>query len=227
MANIKDKIKGGMSDRSKKSSFNPKDVAAGQKVEMEHTDDPKVAREITRDHLKEDPDYYRKLDKMESGYYDKLEKKNIKKSEDLCVKCGACCHCSVLGKSSRFFVQDLKCKYLTKGVPGNRVCSVYKSRFTDAPWCLSLEKGINNGAFPNDCPYVREMPNYSGPIILPKDEYLKEASPIIKSVLSKGQPEWCSNEDWAKFLNQIENSELTKSVLGSEATDFISIFEEK
>ena len=32
---------------------------------MEHTDDPKVALEITMDHLEELPDYYDHLDKME------------------------------------------------------------------------------------------------------------------------------------------------------------------
>lgn len=38
----------------------------GVKVEMEHTDDPKIAREIAMDHLVEDPNYYTKLDKMEN-----------------------------------------------------------------------------------------------------------------------------------------------------------------
>jgi hypothetical protein len=37
----------------------------GIKVEMEHTDDPKLAREIAMDHLVEDPNYYAKLKKME------------------------------------------------------------------------------------------------------------------------------------------------------------------
>lgn len=32
-------------------------------VEMEHTDDPKVAEEIALDHLAEDPHYYAKLSK--------------------------------------------------------------------------------------------------------------------------------------------------------------------
>jgi len=34
---------------------------AGIRVEMEHTKNPKVAREIALDHLKEDPQYYTKL----------------------------------------------------------------------------------------------------------------------------------------------------------------------
>jgi hypothetical protein len=40
-------------------------IEQGIKVEMEHTTDEKVAREITTDHLWEDLDYYVKLAKME------------------------------------------------------------------------------------------------------------------------------------------------------------------
>jgi hypothetical protein len=37
----------------------------GIKVEKEHTSQTKVAREIARDHLKELPDYYKRLKKVE------------------------------------------------------------------------------------------------------------------------------------------------------------------
>lgn len=39
----------------------------GAHVEMEHTNDPTVARKIAQDHLDEDPEYYSKLAKMEKG----------------------------------------------------------------------------------------------------------------------------------------------------------------
>lgn len=39
----------------------PDQLELGIKTEMEHTDDPKVAEKIARDHLAEDPDYYTKL----------------------------------------------------------------------------------------------------------------------------------------------------------------------
>ena len=38
----------------------------GIKVEAEHTSDPKVAEEVAKDHLTEDPLYYEKLAKMEA-----------------------------------------------------------------------------------------------------------------------------------------------------------------
>jgi hypothetical protein len=42
-------------------------LAKGTKVELEHTSDRKVAREIALDHIGEDPNYYTKLKKMEEA----------------------------------------------------------------------------------------------------------------------------------------------------------------
>ena len=42
-------------------------IAAGEKIEREHTNDPSKANEIARDHLGERPDYYKKLAKMEKS----------------------------------------------------------------------------------------------------------------------------------------------------------------
>ena len=40
-------------------------ITKGTKVELEHTSDKNVAKEIAMDHIKEMPDYYTKLQKME------------------------------------------------------------------------------------------------------------------------------------------------------------------
>jgi hypothetical protein len=58
---FKDKIKGGIADKKKPKDFNPKALADGIKVELEHTKDRKIAMEIAMDHLSEDPQYYTKL----------------------------------------------------------------------------------------------------------------------------------------------------------------------
>lgn len=63
-----DLIRGGKADRKSFSDFNPKSLARGTKVEMEHTKDPRVAREIASDHLTEDPRYYEKLEIMEETF---------------------------------------------------------------------------------------------------------------------------------------------------------------
>ena len=72
---IDDHIHGGLAD-----NLTTKDIARTHKapielidlmlqwgvdVEMEHTDDPNIAREIAMDHLMEDPVYYKKLKEME------------------------------------------------------------------------------------------------------------------------------------------------------------------
>lgn len=47
------------------SAFDAEQLNAGTTHEMEHTDDPVKAKSIAKDHLSEDPDYYKKLREME------------------------------------------------------------------------------------------------------------------------------------------------------------------
>lgn len=68
-------IKGGLSsgmsleDLAKKHSVSIDDLKSqlemGMDVEMEHTSDEDMAREIAMDHLTEDPEYYTKLKDIE------------------------------------------------------------------------------------------------------------------------------------------------------------------
>lgn len=72
---IKDVIHGGLSDNKTLQDIADKHDAPmelielmlkwGMDVEMEHTDDESIAREIAMDHLMEDPIYYKKLKEME------------------------------------------------------------------------------------------------------------------------------------------------------------------
>jgi len=67
-----DKVPGGLADKKDESDFDPKALAKGMRVELEHTDDENLAKEIAMDHLVEDPDYYEKLEKMEQDAMDTL-----------------------------------------------------------------------------------------------------------------------------------------------------------
>lgn len=60
-----DLIPGGKGDRLSPRAVSKRQLLAGIRVEMEHTRDPKVAREIALDHLAETPDYYTKLKQVE------------------------------------------------------------------------------------------------------------------------------------------------------------------
>jgi hypothetical protein len=52
----------------KPSDFDPKEIAKGIKVEMEHTKDKALAKKIVVDHLAENSKYYEALAKMESEF---------------------------------------------------------------------------------------------------------------------------------------------------------------
>lgn len=60
-------IPGGLSSGKPDSHFDPDALAKGIKVELEHTSDKRIAKEIAKDHLSEDPKYYDKLAKMEES----------------------------------------------------------------------------------------------------------------------------------------------------------------
>ena len=61
----KEKLKGGKGDYRPDSDFDPEQLEIGIQHEMEHTKDRKIAKEIAKDHLCEDPNYYKKLKKIE------------------------------------------------------------------------------------------------------------------------------------------------------------------
>jgi len=58
-------MKGGKSKGQEPPDLDPEELAMGIKVEMEHTDDPAIARKIALDHLSEAPFYYTALKAME------------------------------------------------------------------------------------------------------------------------------------------------------------------
>lgn len=72
MTAIKEHIPGGLSSGKSPKDFDLEQLAAGISVELEHTNDRAVAQEIAMDHLSEDPNYYRKLKKVESKSYDQI-----------------------------------------------------------------------------------------------------------------------------------------------------------
>jgi hypothetical protein len=64
---LTERIKGGLADGMPDSAFDMTELHRGIMVEAEHTDDPDVAKEIAKDHLAEDAEYYRKLATIEEN----------------------------------------------------------------------------------------------------------------------------------------------------------------
>lgn len=62
----KDELHGGKADKKKPADFDAEQLKVGTKEEMEHTDSKHKAEEIAMDHLIQDPDYYKKLSKVEN-----------------------------------------------------------------------------------------------------------------------------------------------------------------
>lgn len=60
-------LPGGRGDMLTEGDVDPDQLEVGIRVEMEHTNDSKIAREIALDHLAEIPDYYSRLEEMEQG----------------------------------------------------------------------------------------------------------------------------------------------------------------
>lgn len=65
-----DRLRGGLADKKVPSQFDPVALQEGIKVELEHTSNLHIAKEIAMDHLTEDPKYYEKLRTMESQVMD-------------------------------------------------------------------------------------------------------------------------------------------------------------
>jgi len=76
-----DKLPGGIGDKMTPGSVDPKELEKGQKIEMEHTKDPEVAKEIALDHLTEFKDYYKRLEKMEDDAEKDKEKAEAEKDK--------------------------------------------------------------------------------------------------------------------------------------------------
>lgn len=60
-----ERIPGGRASGRPPIYVDPWQIAQGIRVELEHTNDPRVAYEIALDHLHEIPDYYTRLAQME------------------------------------------------------------------------------------------------------------------------------------------------------------------
>ena len=76
-----EELEGGLADGDEPMQYDAQQILKGMEIEMKHhTEDPKVALEITMDHLKEIPNYYDKFeedgDYVENSPDDELENNN-------------------------------------------------------------------------------------------------------------------------------------------------------
>lgn len=60
-------VPGGIADNKPDSSFNQKELNDGAAIELEHTNDRELSKDIAKDHLEEFSNYYTELEKMENS----------------------------------------------------------------------------------------------------------------------------------------------------------------
>ncbi|MDB4278159.1 2'-5' RNA ligase family protein [Deltaproteobacteria bacterium] len=133
-----DKIPGGVGDKAKPGDVNPKQLAKGISVEMEHTDDKALAREIALDHLSEpgNADYYDRLETIEKHSMDKKAEMThaasialMKWLSVLTKRLGVAQHVYVVGGAVRNFLIDQPIKDIDMVVD-----SIAMGRGRDSEW---------------------------------------------------------------------------------------------
>lgn len=82
------------------------------------------------------------------------------RDESLCRRCGRCC-CRKFVIRDRVYFSPFYCRHLD---PATRLCTVYAERFRANPQCLSVERGLARGVFPQDCPYAAGRADYRPPV---------------------------------------------------------------
>lgn len=76
--NIVDTLKGGEGDNTNDSKFDQEELQVGCLVELEHTDNASIAKEIATDHLTRVSDYYHRL--LAAGLVDEKDALDLAKS---------------------------------------------------------------------------------------------------------------------------------------------------
>ncbi len=80
---MRDRLPGGLADDRKAHEFDPQALQQGVEVELEHTGDPDIAREIAMNHLVEDPRYYQKLAVLEQSIQRRTDNRTFIEGDDL------------------------------------------------------------------------------------------------------------------------------------------------
>ena len=87
-------------------------------------------------------------------------------SEELCRRCGRCCY-EKLSIEEVVVITDVPCQHYDEQT---RSCRVYPERHSEEGRCITVAEGIEVGAFPADCPYVKDVEGYRGAITIEEAE---------------------------------------------------------
>ena len=104
-----------------------------------------------------------------------IDKYTKEQLENMCKRCGICCHNKmIINERVHIFINN-PCKYLNE----KEECRVYEERFKKKDIkCMTLEEAIKAGILPKECGYKELFPeNYNYPKIV-RD--LRDISGILR-----------------------------------------------
>jgi uncharacterized cysteine cluster protein YcgN (CxxCxxCC family) len=81
--------------------------------------------------------------------------------ENVCLRCGRCCYFADIRPGGVLIRSNDACPSLDKKT---NLCKIYSVRRQMNPKCTLLEMAIANRVLPTDCPYVKNIPGYEGPV---------------------------------------------------------------
>lgn len=121
--------------------------------------------------------------------------------EDLCKRCGLCCHVSIKVGRSNIVLPGLHCRYLL--VEGDKsTCTVYDRRFEVAYWCLDRKTALERHLMAADCPYHLGFKDSEGKIMLHQRLIGEVAKIIIPILLKTGIDDWISLDGCIQFIEK-------------------------
>ena len=82
--------------------------------------------------------------------------------EATCKRCGRCCRIKFQDNDGTIVALGLHCEFFD---PKTNLCTIYATRHEDKMrlvnrHCGTVEDGIKDGYFPEDCPYVKNIKGY-------------------------------------------------------------------
>jgi len=120
--------------------------------------------------------------------------------ENLCRRCGLCCHSAIRIKGRMVVLRDLPCKFLAYAPDGLAFCTVYKIRLLTG-WCHKISvESIRKELFPPDCPYVRGVTGYKGKVELSSQEFESIKPALVHIFKDLHKPEFVREKHWQRFI---------------------------
>ncbi len=126
--------------------------------------------------------------------------------DSLCRKCGRCCYSSIPYQGRLAIIPDLSCKYLVRQGDNRALCSVYPEREKTAKWCNRVTRDtVCKGLFPDDCPYVKEIPGYQGKVMIGAQAQEPFYQMLSRVFPDQMRPEYLAEPDWERFISKLKD----------------------